>query len=130
MTGGALAMIGGLISIGVAAGRLPIIVAQAQPTRPPAAAMPAAPPGGMPPPHRRRHREMFIQSLKTLNLSESQEAQIHAILVATHTQNNSVSGRSGIRANKPDAHTNIEAILTAAQRTQLHAELDRAAKTH
>jgi Spy/CpxP family protein refolding chaperone len=126
--GGALAMIGGLISIGVASGRLPIIVARAQSTGPPAAAMPTASPSEMPLPNHRRHRDTFIQSLKTLNLSELQETQIHAILVAARTQDKSVRG-SGIRANDADAHTKIEAVLSPAQRTQFNQELDTAAKT-
>jgi hypothetical protein len=79
MMGGALAMIGGLISIGFAYWRLPIIVAPAQSTGPPAA-MPTASQSEMPPPYRRRG-DTFIESLKTLNLSESQDSQIHAILV-------------------------------------------------
>jgi hypothetical protein len=113
MMGGALAMIGGLISLGFAYARLPIIVAPAQSTGPPAAAMPTASQSEMPPPYR-RHGATFIESLKTLNLSESQDSQIHAILVDPSYTEQSVRG-SGIQANNADAHTNIETILTPAQ---------------
>ena len=60
----------------------------------------------------------------SLNLSDAQKTQIRSIMADTRKQNENVTDRDQRRANYKAAMTKVEAVLTPAQRTELHAKLD------
>ena len=74
----------------------------------------------------RMHR--FGRVLETLGLSDSQKAQIRTIMTNVRAKNRGVDTETR-RANMKEAFAQIDAILTPAQRTQLHAKL-QAMRTH
>jgi Spy/CpxP family protein refolding chaperone len=93
----------------LAAGTVPAAFAQDQPS-------PAPPSGG-------GHGRMG-QVLMSLNLNDSQKSQIRSIMADTRKQNENVTDRDTRRANYKAAMTKVEAVLTPAQRTALHAKMD------
>ena len=68
----------------------------------------------------RMHR--FGRILQTLGLTEAQKAQIRTIMTNARARNRGADPETR-HANMKEAFAQIDAILTPAQRTQLHAKL-------
>ncbi len=79
-------------------------------------------PAGSPPAGAQRGRMAKI--LMSLNLSDAQKAQIRTIRDETMKANANVTDRDARRANYKAMMTKVEAVLTPAQRTELHAKMD------
>jgi len=71
-------------------------------------------------------RAKFGKMLLTLNLSDAQKDQIRSIMQSTRDQNKNVTDPEVKRANFKAAFGKIETVLTKAQVTKLHAEIDAA----
>jgi Spy/CpxP family protein refolding chaperone len=65
------------------------------------------------------HRNAFRDALRQLNLSQSQRSQIDQAFAQARGQNKGVD-KATRRANREHLHQQVEAVLTPAQRTQLH----------
>ncbi len=104
----------------LAAFALPL-AASAQTVPAPGAAAPA-PAAGAPHHHRRHHRNPYMHAMRGLNLSDAQKQQISGILKSARGQNKNADPQAR-RANVRALHQQIEGILTADQRSQLHAKL-------
>ncbi len=102
---------GGGTFAAIATGSVPAALAQDQ-----ASPAPAMPPGG--------GRGRMGKALMSLNLSDAQKTQIRGIMADVRKQNESVTDRDQKRANYKAAMTKVEAVLTPAQRTELHAKMD------
>jgi len=94
----------------IATGTVPAAFAQDQPS------------GGPPPDG--HHGNRMGKVLMSLNLSDAQKTQIRSIMGDAHKQNQNVTDRDQRRANMKAAMDKVEAVLTPAQRTELHAKLD------
>jgi Spy/CpxP family protein refolding chaperone len=101
----------GFASGAAAVSAAPAVVAQA--VQPPAGQAP--PPAG--------GRMHYGQVLMSLNLSDDQKTKIRGIIQSAREQNQNVTDRDTKRANMRAAFAKVEAILTPAQRDQLHAKL-------
>jgi Spy/CpxP family protein refolding chaperone len=86
----------------------------------PAATAPAYPGGA--PAGRRHHQNRFRAALRGLNLSQAQRQQIDQAFARTKAANHNAD-RTTRRANMQKLRSDVEAILTPAQRTQLQAAL-------
>jgi Spy/CpxP family protein refolding chaperone len=94
----------------IAIGSVPAAFAQDQPS------------GG--PPADGHHGNRMGEVLKSLNLTDAQKTQIRAIIADARKQNQNVTDRDQRRANMKAAMGKVEAVLTPAQRTELHAKMD------
>jgi Spy/CpxP family protein refolding chaperone len=74
-------------------------------------------------------RQQFAKMLMTLNLSDGQKSQIRSIMADARTKNKTLTDPQAKRETMRGAFTSIEAVLTPAQKTKLHAERD-ANKAH
>lgn len=94
----------------IATGSVPAAYAQDQPNA-----------GGPPAGGQRGHMGKILMSL---NLSDAQKTQIRSIMADTRKQNENVTDRDQRRANYKAAMSKVEAVLTPAQRTELHTKMD------
>ncbi len=85
-------------------------------------------PGDQPAPAGRRR--LFGQLLMALDLSDALKSQIKSIMADARAQNKTLTDPQAKRENMRGAFTKIEAVLTPAQRTKLHAERDAAKAQH
>jgi protein CpxP len=100
---------GGTIA-SVAFGTVPAAFADEAPSGPPADGGP--------------HGHRMGQLLLSLNLTDAQKTQIRGIMADAHKQNGGITDRAQRRANMKAAMTKVDAVLTPAQRTELHAKMD------
>jgi Spy/CpxP family protein refolding chaperone len=98
------------------------VAAFAQQTPSPGA--PAAAPG-QPGAHHGRHHNGFRTALRGLNLSASQKTQIDQIFAQSRGQNKGADPATR-KANRAKMRTQVEAVLTPAQRAQLQSALQQA----
>ncbi|HEY5348664.1 MAG TPA: Spy/CpxP family protein refolding chaperone [Candidatus Lustribacter sp.] len=75
-------------------------------------------------------RQRFGKMLMTLDLTDVQKGQIRSIMASARAQNKTLTDPQAKRDNMRSAFTKIEAVLTPAQRTKLHAERDAAKAQH
>ena len=94
----------------------------------PAAAQSAPGPQGGP--GGRNGRQRFGQMLMTLGLTDAQKSRIKSIMAASRAKNKSLTDPQAKRDNMREAFKNVEAVLTPAQKTKLHAERDAAKAQH
>jgi Spy/CpxP family protein refolding chaperone len=87
----------------------------------PAAPDPAA--AQTPPPQAGRGAR-FGQLLLSLNLSDAQKTKIRSIMQAARDKNKTVTDPDQRRANFRAAFAQIDAVLTPAQRSELHAKIE------
>jgi len=69
-------------------------------------------------------RRRMAQALMSLGLSDAQKSQIRGIMSAVRAQNANADPATR-RANYMAAMAKVDAVLTPAQRTALHAKLDK-----
>jgi Spy/CpxP family protein refolding chaperone len=93
----------------------------------PAAAQAAPGPGGAQ--GYAKGRQRFAKMLLSLNLSDGQKTQIRSIMADARAKSKALTDPQEKRKTMSGAFKNIEAVLTPAQKTKLHAERD-AAKAH
>jgi Spy/CpxP family protein refolding chaperone len=74
-------------------------------------------------------RQQFAKMLMTLNLSDGQKNQIRQIMADSRAKSKALTDPQAKRDMMRGAFKNIEAVLTPAQKTKLHAERD-ALKAH
>jgi periplasmic protein CpxP/Spy len=94
---------------------------------PPAPAAPGAP--GQPGMGRHGHRGGFRHALESLNLSAAQKTQIQQILAQARGQNRNADPATR-KANREKLRSQIEAVLTPAQRTQFQTVLQQQRRDH
>ena len=82
-----------------------------------------APAGAAAPAHH-HHGNRFLHAVHALHLSPAQRQQIDGLAARSHQTNRNVD-KATRRANQKQLRTQIEAILTQGQRTQLHAAMKR-----
>lgn len=104
-------LMGGGTFAAIATDSLPAALAQDA-----ASPAPGAPPQG-------GHGRMG-KALMSLNLSDAQKTQIRGIMADVRKQNETVTDRDQKHANYKAAMTKVEAVLTPAQRTELHTKMD------
>jgi Spy/CpxP family protein refolding chaperone len=102
----------GFASGAAAVSAAPVVVAQA-----------VQPPAGQAPPPAGGHRVHYGAVLQSLNLSDDQKTKIRSIIQSARAENQNVTDRETKRANMKAAFVKVEAILTPAQRDELHAKL-------
>lgn len=88
---------------------------------------PVAPPAGAAA-HHHHHRGAFRTALGKLNLSPAQHSQLAAVFAQAKQQRqaNRTADPAARRANALRFRSQIDGILTPAQRTQFHAALQQA----
>jgi Spy/CpxP family protein refolding chaperone len=89
---------------------------------------PAAVPG-QPGAHHGRHHNAFRTALRGLNLNAAQKSQIDQVFAQARGQNRGADPATR-KANRAKLRSQVEAILTPAQRTQLRAALQQARRQH
>jgi Spy/CpxP family protein refolding chaperone len=108
----ATAVVWGGVTIGAAVvGAVPAALAQDAPG--------GAPQGGGAP----RDRGRFGKVLMTLGLSDGQKSQIRQIMKDARAQNHDVTDPQQRRTNMRAALAKVEAVLTPAQRDDLHKKM-------
>jgi Spy/CpxP family protein refolding chaperone len=75
-------------------------------------------------------RQRFAKMLMSLNLTDPQKSQIKSIMDTARAKSKTLTDRQAKRDTMRDAFKNIEAVLTPAQKTKLHAERDAAKAQH
>jgi Spy/CpxP family protein refolding chaperone len=86
----------------------------------PAPGMAAPAPGA--PQHHHHHGSRYMHAMRGLGLSPAQKQQIAGIMHGARGQNKDADPQTR-RANARALHQQIEGVLTADQRSQLHANL-------
>jgi Spy/CpxP family protein refolding chaperone len=94
----------------------------------PAAAQAAPAPGGGQ--GYAKGRQQFAKMLMSLNLSDGQKNQIRSIMAAARSKSRTLTDPQAKRQTMSGAFKNIEAVLTPAQKTKLHAERAAFFKAH
>jgi Spy/CpxP family protein refolding chaperone len=104
--------VAGFTARDIALGNVPAVWAQATPGQ-------GAPggPGG-------RGNQRFAKMLMSLNLSDDQKNQIRSIMAAARAKAKTLTDIQAKRDTMRGAFSQIETVLTPAQRTKLHAERD------
>jgi Spy/CpxP family protein refolding chaperone len=104
--------VAGFTARDIALGSVPAVFAQAAPGQ-------GAPggPGG-------HGNQRFAKMLMSLNLSDDQKNQIRSIMAAARAKAKTLTDIQAKRDTMRGAFTQIETVLTPAQRTKLHAERD------
>ena len=89
---------------------------------------PVAPPAGAPAAHHHHHRSALHAALGKLNLSAAQKTQLAAVFAQAKQQRqaNRTADPATRKANAQQFRSQIDGILTPAQRTQFHAALQQA----
>ena len=75
-------------------------------------------------------RRQFAKMLLSLNLSDGQKTQIRSIMADARAKSKTLTDPQEKRNTMFGAFKNIEAVLTPAQKTKLHAERAAAFKAH
>ena len=75
-------------------------------------------------------RQRFAKMLMSLNLTDAQKTQIRSIMGSARAKSKTLTDMQAKRDTMRGAFKNIEAVLTPAQRTKLHAERDAALAQH
>jgi Spy/CpxP family protein refolding chaperone len=75
-------------------------------------------------------RQQFAKMLMTLDLSDGQKNQIRSIMTDARAKSKTLTDPDDKRKAMRDAFKNIEAVLTPAQKTKLHAERTAYFKAH
>ena len=111
-------------AFGIAAILASPLAASAQPA-------PAAPPANAASPaaHKHHHRSAYMSSLRKLDLTDAQRQQIRGIMQTAHKTPKTTDPATR-RANAKQLRTQIDAVLTPAQRTQLKASMQAARASH
>jgi Spy/CpxP family protein refolding chaperone len=75
-------------------------------------------------------RQQFAKMLLSLNLSDGQKKQIRSIMADARAKSKTLTDPQDKRKTMSGAFKNIEAVLTPAQKTKLHAERAAFFKAH
>jgi hypothetical protein len=75
-------------------------------------------------------RQQFAKMLMTLNLSDGQKDQIRGIMAGARAKSKTLTDPQAKRDAMRGAFKSIEAVLTPAQKTKLHAERAAFSKSH
>lgn len=84
---------------------------------------------GQPGMHRGHHRGGFRHALTNLNLTAAQKTQIDQIFAQARGQNRSADPATR-KANRERLRSQIEAVLTPAQRAQLQTAMQQQRQRH
>jgi Spy/CpxP family protein refolding chaperone len=68
--------------------------------------------------------------LMSLNLNDAQKGQIKTIMANARAKSKTLTDMQAKRDNMREAFKNVEAVLTPAQKTKLHAERDAMRAQH
>jgi Spy/CpxP family protein refolding chaperone len=118
-----LSSIRSIVATAVLAASLTVPVAAFAQQAPPLGAPSAAP--GQPGAHHGRHHNGFRTALRGLNLSTAQKTQIDQIFAQARGQNKGADPATR-KANRAKVRSQVEAVLTPAQRAQLKSVLQQA----
>jgi len=75
-------------------------------------------------------RQRFAKMLMSLNLNDAQKGQIKTIMANARAKSKTLTDMQAKRDNMREAFKNVEAVLTPAQKTKLHAERDAMRAQH